>query len=59
MITSIRITLSLTEEKVRGILQESKIIFLMKEITVLQLTQLVRLLLSTKQAVLPAKIQFR
>ena len=52
-------TLSLTEEKVKGILQECKIIFLMKEITVLQLTQLVGVLSSTIQAVLPAQIQFR
>ena len=35
VINSIRMTLSLTEEKVKGILQECKIIFLMKEITVL------------------------
>ena len=33
-------TLSLTEEKVKEISQECKIIFSMKEITVLQLTQL-------------------
>ena len=52
-------TLSLTEEKVKGILQECEIIFSMKEITVLQLTQLVGLLSSTIQAVLPAQIQFR
>ena len=56
---SIQITLSLTEEKVKGILQKSKIIFSMKEITALQLTQLVGLLSSTIQAVLPAQIQFR
>ena len=59
VINSIRMTLSLTEEKVKGILQECKIIFSMKEIMVLQLTQLVDLLLSTIQAVLPAQIQFR
>ena len=49
---------SLTEEKVKGILQECKIIFLMKEITALQLTQLIGLLSSTIQAFLPAQIQF-
>ena len=58
VINSIRMTLSLTEEKVKGILQECKITFLMKEITVLQLTQLVGLLSSTIQTVLPAQIQF-
>ena len=46
--------LSLTEEKMKGMLQECKIIFSIKEITVLQLTQLVGLLSSTTQAVLPA-----
>ena len=51
-------TFSLTEEKVKGVLQESKIIFSMKEISVLQLTQLVGLLSSTIQAVFPAQIQF-
>ena len=35
VITSIQITLSLTEEKLKGILKECKIIFSMKEITVL------------------------
>ena len=59
VINSIQMTLSLTEEKVKGILQECSIIFSMKEITVLQLTQLVGLLSSTIQAVLPAQIQFR
>ena len=58
VINSIRMTLSLTEEKVKGILQECKIICSMKEITVLQLPQLVGLLSSTIQAVLPARIQF-
>ena len=58
VINSIRMTLSLTEEKVKGNLQEYKIIFLMKEITVLQLTQLVGLLSSTIQTVLPAQINF-
>ena len=58
VINSIQMTLSLTEEKVKGILQECKIIFSVKEITVLQLTQLVGLLSSTIQAILPAKIQF-
>ena len=58
VITSIQITLSLTEEKLKGILKECKIIFSMKEITVLQLTQLVGLLSSTIQAVIPAQIQF-
>ena len=53
-INSIRMTLSLTEEKVKGILQECKIIFSMKEITVLQLTQLLDLLSSTMQTVLLA-----
>ena len=47
-----------TEEKMKGILQECKIIFSMKQITVLQLTQLVGLLSSTIQEVLPAQIQF-
>ena len=47
-------TLSLTEEKMKGILQEGKVIFSIKEITVLKLTQLVGLLSSTTQAVLPA-----
>ena len=59
VIDSIRMTLSLTEEKVEGILQECKIIFSMKEITVLQSTQLVGLLSSAIQAVLPTQIQFR
>ena len=58
VINSLRMTLSLTEEKVKGILQERKIIFSIKEITVLQLTQLVGLLSSTIQAVLPTQIQF-
>ena len=58
VINSIRMTLSLTEEKVKGILQERKIIFSIKEITVLQLTQLEGLLSSTIQAVLPTQIQF-
>ena len=40
VINSIQMTLSLTEEKVKEISQECKIIFSMKEITVLQLTQL-------------------
>ena len=35
VINSIQITLSLTEEKVKGILRECKIIFLMQEITAL------------------------
>ena len=38
VINSIQMTISLTEEKVKGILQECKIIFSMKEIKVLQLT---------------------
>ena len=59
VIDSIRMTLSLTEEKVEGILQECKIIFSMKEITVLQSTQLVGLLSLAIQAVLPTQIQFR
>ena len=59
VIDSIRMTLSLTEEKVEGILQECKIIFSMKEITVLQSTQLVGFLSSAIQAVLPTQIQFR
>ena len=59
VINSIRMTLSLTEEKVKGILQECKIISSMKEIMDLQLTQLVRLLSSTIQAVLPTQIHFR
>ena len=59
VINSIQMTLSLTEEKVKGILQECKTIFSMKEITVLQLTPLVGLLSFTIQAVLPAQIQFR
>ena len=54
VMNSIQMTLSLTEEKVKGILQERKIIFSMKEITVLQLTQSPSI-----QAVLPAQIQFR
>ena len=58
VINSIQITLSLTEEKVKGILRECKIIFLMQEITALQLTQLIGLLSSTMQAVLPPQIQF-
>ena len=53
---SIRMTLSLTEEKLKEILQECKTIFSIKEINVLQLTQLVGLLSSTIQAVLPAQI---
>ena len=56
VINSIRMTLSLTEEKVKGISQKCKIIFSVKETTVLQLTQLVGLLSSTIQAVLPAQI---
>ena len=59
LLNSIQMSLSLTEEKVKGILQECNIIFSMKEITVFQLTQLVGLLSSTIQAVLPAQIQFR
>ena len=58
MINLIQLKLSLTEEKVKGILQKCKIIFSIKEITVLQLTQLVGLS-STIKAVLPAQIQFR
>ena len=58
VIDPIRMTLSLTEDKVNGILQECKIIFWIKEITVLQLTQSVGLLSSPIQAVLPAQIQF-
>ena len=56
VINSIRMTLSLTEEKLKEILQECKTIFSIKEINVLQLTQLVGLLSSTIQAVLPAQI---
>ena len=51
-------TPSLREEKLKEILQECKRDFSVKEITVLQLTQLVRLLSSTTQGVLPAEIQF-
>ena len=57
VINSIQMTLSLTEEKVKEILQECKIIFSMEQVTVLQLTQLVDLLSSTLEAVLPAQIQ--
>ena len=57
-IDSIQMTLSLIEKKVKGILQECKIIFSMKELTVLQLTQLVGLLSSTIQAFPLAQIQF-
>ena len=47
---------SLTEEKVKRTLQECKIIFSLKEITVLQLTQLVSFLSSILQTVLPTQI---
>ena len=44
VIKSIRMALSLADEKVKGILQECKIIFSMKEKTLLLLAQLVGLL---------------
>ena len=59
VIDSIRMTLSLTEEKMKGVLQECKIMFSIKEITVFQLTHLLGLLSSTIKAVLSAQIQFR
>ena len=54
VIKSIQMALSLADEKVKGILQECKIIFSMKQKTLLQLAQLVGLLSSTIQTVLSA-----
>ena len=60
LINSIQMTISLTEEKVKGILQECKIIFSMKEINDgFAVNTISRSLSSTIQAVLPAQIQFR
>ena len=60
LINSIQMTISLTEEKVKGILQECKIIFSMKEINDGSAVNTIsRSLSSTIQAVLPAQIQFR
>ena len=57
VIDLMQMTLSLTE-KVKKIWQECKIIFSMKEITVLQLTQLVDLLSFITKVLLQAQIQF-
>ena len=60
LINSIQMTISLTEETVKGILQECKIIFSMKEINDGSAVNTIsRSLSSTIQAVLPAQIQFR